>query len=120
MRLYGKWSKGISLVYLVLADFRDVNQSKNMRDKIAQQVHLKWEDIYTQSNAPLSSPPARRRVDIEVHLSQVRQEDQPRTQIFKAYRESFHHEHCCGKHSQRKGRHPPERRQSFEESRQVR
>jgi hypothetical protein len=50
MRLYGKWSKGISLVYLVLADFRDVNQSKNMRDKIAQQVHLKWEDIYTQSN----------------------------------------------------------------------
>ena len=49
MRLYGKWSKGISLVYLVMADFRDVNQSKNMRDKIAQQVNLKWEEIYTQS-----------------------------------------------------------------------
>ena len=48
MRLYGKWSKGLSLLYIVFADFRDVNQSKNMRDKISQQVHLKWEDNYNQ------------------------------------------------------------------------
>jgi hypothetical protein len=49
MRLYGKWSKGLSLTYLIIADFRDVNQSKNMREKIAQQVHQRWEDNYNQS-----------------------------------------------------------------------
>ena len=54
MRLYGKWSKGISLTYLMFADFRDVNQSKNMRDKVAQQVHQKWEDVYYQSKPSLS------------------------------------------------------------------
>jgi hypothetical protein len=50
LKLYGKWSKGLSLTYLMIADFRDVNQSKNMREKIAQQVHLKWEDIYNQGS----------------------------------------------------------------------
>ena len=54
IRLYGKWSKGLSLTYLTIADFRDVNLSKNIRDKIAQQVHLKWEDIYNQSTLSIS------------------------------------------------------------------
>jgi hypothetical protein len=48
VRIYSKWSKGLSLTYLTIADFREVNQSKNMRDKIAQQVHIKWEDNYNQ------------------------------------------------------------------------
>lgn len=48
LRIYGKWSRGLSLVYLVVADFREVPISKNIKDKIALQVHQKWEEPYSQ------------------------------------------------------------------------
>jgi hypothetical protein len=49
LKLYSKWSKSLSVTYLVVADFRDVPQNKNTRDKIASQVNTKWEEAYNQS-----------------------------------------------------------------------
>lgn len=50
LKLYSKWSKSLSLTYLVVADFRDVQQNKNTRDKIATQVNTKWEESYNQGS----------------------------------------------------------------------
>ena len=37
----------------MVGDFRDVQQSKNVRDKIAQQVNAKWEESYNQGKQNL-------------------------------------------------------------------
>jgi hypothetical protein len=54
MRLYSKWSKSISVTYLVIADFRKVKVTTGIRDKIADQVHSKWEEIYNQVLPPFT------------------------------------------------------------------
>jgi hypothetical protein len=49
LKLYTKWSKSISVTYLVVGDFREVQQNKNIRDKVTSQVNTKWEESYNQS-----------------------------------------------------------------------
>lgn len=39
----------------MIADFRDANQSKNIRDKVANQINIKWEETYNQGNLILTS-----------------------------------------------------------------
>lgn len=49
MKLYCKWSKALTCCYITLADFRDVKESKKVRDKITNQVNLRWSECYNQS-----------------------------------------------------------------------
>jgi len=54
LRLYCKWSKALSLTYLMVADFRRVQVTTGIRDKIADQVHCKWEEVYNQMLPPFT------------------------------------------------------------------
>jgi myosin-5 len=54
MKLYSKWSKSISVTYLIIADFRKVKVTTGIRDKIADQVHSKWEEVYNQVLPPFT------------------------------------------------------------------
>lgn len=54
LRLYTKWSKSICLTYLVVADFRKVKVTTGIRDKIADQVNSKWEEVYSQMLPPFT------------------------------------------------------------------
>lgn len=54
LRLYTKWSKSICLTYLVVADFRKVKVTTGIRDKISDQVHSKWEEVYSQILPPFT------------------------------------------------------------------
>lgn len=54
MKLYSKWSKSLTLTYLVIADFRKVKVTTGIRDKIAHQVHSKWEEVYNQVLPPFT------------------------------------------------------------------
>lgn len=60
----------------MVADFREVTQSKNIRDKVSSQVNAKWKNATTRVTWRLiRSASAVRRDDLEEHLPQVREED---------------------------------------------
>ena len=50
MKIYCKWSKSISCCFLIMADFRGVNEAKLVKEKIVNYINTKWEDCYGQSN----------------------------------------------------------------------
>ena len=54
LRLYCRWSKSIAVTYLMIADFRRVNVTTGIREKIADQVHSKWEEVYNQVLPPFT------------------------------------------------------------------
>lgn len=49
LKLYCKWSKAVTVCYITIADFRDVKETKKVRDKISNQVNTRWEEVYNQS-----------------------------------------------------------------------
>lgn len=51
LKLYTKWSKAISTCYMMIGDFREVKQSKKVRDKISSQINISWESCYNQSKS---------------------------------------------------------------------
>jgi myosin-5 len=52
LKLCSKWSKSLSLTYLIVADFRKVKQITNIRDKVSDQINEKWDEIYNQVLPP--------------------------------------------------------------------
>lgn len=48
LKLFCKWSKAISICYLTIGDFREVDQSKKVRDKLTTQINVSWESCYNQ------------------------------------------------------------------------
>lgn len=49
LKLFCKWSRSVSVCYLMMSDYREVKISQKLKDKITKMVNLSWEGCYTQS-----------------------------------------------------------------------
>ncbi len=89
IKLYCKWSKSLNLCYLEVGDFRKVNETKIVREKIVNHINLTWEECYHQVLPPYEESIAKHVCAKYIKKINKLPKSIPKSQLQETYKENY-------------------------------